>query len=224
MQGMNRRTLLALGLAPLLPAALTRAAFAQAPAPAAGQATTDQDKADIARVQTYLDGLRTMKARFLQIAPNGQVTRGTTWLDRPGRMRFQYDPPTPLLLVAGHGLFVYYDSALKQTTNIPLGQTPLGILLANKVTLSGDVTVTQVQRPPNLLVVTLVRTASPGDGSLTLVFNEGPLTLREWIVLDAQRRETRVSLFDVQFGGTFESSLFEFVDPKFFQDNTGNGG
>jgi outer membrane lipoprotein-sorting protein len=206
---MNRR--ICLGLA-LLSLAAGQALAQGANAPPASA----QDQADIARVQAYLDGLHTLKGRFLQIAPDGAVTRGDVWLDRPGRMRFQYDAPSPLLLVAGHGLFVYYDKALKQTTNIPLGQTPLGILLADHVTLSGDVTVTQIQREPGLLILTLVRTASPGDGSLTLVFDDKPLALRQWIVLDAQRRETRVSLFDLQLGGTFDPSLFTFIDPNFF--------
>src|SRR3954471_21710567 len=55
---------------------------------------TPQDRADMARITAYLDGLRTMKAHFLQVAPSGAITRGTVWLDRPGRMRFQYNPPS----------------------------------------------------------------------------------------------------------------------------------
>ena len=84
---------------------------------------------------------------------------GTAWLDRPGRMRFQYNPPSPLLLVAGHGLVVFHDKALNQTSNIPIGQTPLGILLADHVRLQGDVTVTGLQRLPGQIQVSLVRTA-----------------------------------------------------------------
>ena len=59
-------------------------------------------------------------------------------MERPGRMRFQYDPPSPLLMVAGHGLFFFHDSQINQTTNLPLGATPLGILLRDNMTLSGD--------------------------------------------------------------------------------------
>src|SRR5690348_18339793 len=131
---MNRRNLLRLALlSPLL-------AGGGAPALAAGFRLSAQDRADLARIETYLDSLRTLKARFLQVAPNGAIARGTAWLERPGRMRFQYDPPSPLLLVAGHGLVVFHDVQLNQTSNIPLTQTPLGILLADHVRLSGDVT------------------------------------------------------------------------------------
>jgi len=213
---MNRRNLLRLALlSPLL-------AGAAAPALAAAFRLTAQDRADLARIETYLDNLRALKARFLQVAPNGAISRGTAWLERPGRMRFEYDPPSPFLLVAGHGLLVFHDSSLQQTTNIPLSRTPLGILLADRVKLSGDVTVTDMQHLPGQIEVTLVRTASPGDGSLTLTFSDSPLTLRQWTVVDAQRQATRVTLYDVQRGGDFKQDLFEFTTPT--QTPVGGGG
>ncbi len=210
---MNRRALLFLPSALLLSGVPAIAQLQFEPGP--------QDRADLARIEGYLDNLRTLKARFLQVAPDGAISRGTAWLERPGRMRFQYDPPSPLLLVAGHGLVVFHDSSLDQTSNIPLSRTPLGILLADHVRLQGDVTVTAMQRLPGQIQVSLVRTASPGDGTLTLVFADNPLALRQWTVLDAQRRETRVTLFDVQSGGQFDQKLFQFIDPRFFQPNAG---
>ncbi len=207
--GMNRRTFLAsLALAGIV------APFA-ASAQAVPAQLTEQNRTDIFRVEDCLNGLHTLKARFLQVAPNGATSTGLAWLERPGRMRFQYDPPSPLLLVAGHGLFVYYDRELHQTTNLPLDSTPLGLLLRDNLKLSGDVTVTRVEHAPGQIEVTLVRTNSPGDGSLTLVFADNPLALRQWAVVDAQHQETRVSLFDVQLGGTFDQDMFSFVDPKF---------
>ena len=190
-------------------------AHAQAPV-----ALTAQDRADIARVETYLNGLHTLKARFMQIAPDGRSSEGQAWLERPGRMRFQYDPPAPFLLIAGHGLLVFNDRQLNQTSNLPLDRTPLGILLRDNVQLSGDISVSRITRLPGQLQVTLFRTATPNEGTLTLVFADNPLALRQWSVLDAQRQETRISLFDVALGGTFDQSLFAFVDPRFFQDNS----
>ena len=135
---------------------------------------TAQDQADIARVEAYLNTIRTLKARFQQIAPNGSVSGGDAWLQRPGRMRFQYDPPAPFLLVAGHGLLVFNDSQLEQTSNIPLGRTPLGLLLRDNVKLSGDITVSRILRYPGQLQITLYRTDSPSDGTLTLIFADQP--------------------------------------------------
>ena len=208
---MHRRAFLLSGL--LLPAA----ALAQ---PRAASLTAT-DRADIARVEAYLAQLRTLKARFFQVAPDGRTSAGAAWLQRPGRMRFQYDPPSPFLLVGGNGLLVFHDSQLKQTSNIPLGSTPLGILLREQVRLSGDVTVTGITRMPGQLQVSLVRTASPEDGTLTLVFADNPLALRQWSVIDAQRLETRVTLTDIELGGSFDQSLFTFIDPRFFENNRG---
>jgi outer membrane lipoprotein-sorting protein len=210
MRRMNRRDLLRLTPVLLL------GSLATARAQPAFQATP-QDQADLARVQSYLDSMRTLKAHFLQVAPDGAISQGTAWLERPGRMRFQYDPPSPILLVAGHGLVVFYDSSLNQTTNIPIGQTPLGILLADHVQFGGGVTVTGMQRLPGQIQVSVVRTASPGDGTLTLIFTDNPLALRQWTVLDAQRQETRVTLYNVQTGGQFDQKLFQFIDPRAFQ-------
>lgn len=174
---------------------------------------SDADQATLTKVGQYLNALRSLKGRFLQVGPDGKTTQGTVWLERPGRMRFQYDKPSPLLLVAGHGTVIFHDSQLEQTTNIPVGQTPLGLLLADTITLSGDVSVTDFQRLPGQLQITLVRTKSPGEGSLTLILNADPLALVGWSVVDGEGRETRLRISDIQLGGTFDESLFTFNDP-----------
>src|ERR1700712_2042072 len=201
-----RRTLL-ISAAALFPVSLT--AFA-----APNLALSAQDQADIGRIEAYLNGLKTLKAHFRQVAQDGGVSEGTAWLERPGRMRFQYDPPAPFLLIAAHGVLTFHDAALQQTSNIGLGRTPLGILLADKVDLlSGPVAVTGLQRLPGQIQLTLVRTESPGDGTLTLIFADQPLTLRQWTVVDAQRRETHVTLYNAQTGGSFDPQLFEQISP-----------
>ncbi len=207
---MKRRTLIGLSLlAPWLVAA--------------GPELSAADRADLARIETYLNGLHTLKSRFLQVAPDGTTAEGVAWLDRPGKMRFQYDPPSPLLLIAGYGLFFFHDSQLNQTTNLPVEATPLGLLLRDNLRLAGDVTVTGVTRLPGQIQVSMVRTASPGDGSLTLVFSDNPLALRQWSVVDARQQETRVTLFNIELGGKFDQKLFVFT-PESGPGNTGGGG
>jgi outer membrane lipoprotein-sorting protein len=206
MFSMISRRLLLLSVTALLPlAALLPSAGAAPPSP--------QDRADIARVEAYLNGLKTLKAHFIQTTQDGGISDGTVWLQRPGKMRFQYNPPAPFLLIAAHGVLTFNDSALQQTSNISLSRTPLGILLAENVNLTGAVTVTSIQRLPGQLQLTLVRTESPGDGSLTLIFADNPLSLRQWTVVDAQRRETHVTLTNVQLGGTFDQDLFKQISP-----------
>ncbi len=211
----SRRTLLA-----LFPLVAAPALLAAAPPPGSGPGPgprpglSAQDLADIARIRTYLDGLTTLQAHFLQIGPQGDVTEGTAWIERPGRLRFQYAPPSPYLLVAGDGQVEFHDSQLGQTSHYPLAATPLSILLGARITLTGDVTVTRITRLPGQIHLTLVRTAHPEQGSLTLIFSEPPLELRQWVVTDAQHQQTRVSLTNTVRGGNFNPNLFRFNNPR----------
>jgi len=204
---MQRRTFLRLAALPALigaPAALAQPALRLSP----------QDQADIDRIEAYLNSIRTLQARFQQVAPDGQLSHGSAWLARPGHLRFQYDPPAPYLLVTSFGQLVYEDRSINQVSYIPLSRTPLGILLANRVSLSGAVTVTGIRRLPGQIQVNIIRTAAPGEGSLTLTFSDNPLALRQWTIVDAQRRATTVTLYDVQTGVRLNPGLFEFADPR----------
>ncbi|TCZ55275.1 LolA family protein [Roseicella aquatilis] len=198
---------------PILPALLLAA-----PAGAQQRPFSDRDRADIARAEAWLNRLTSLKARFLQIAQNGASSEGTGWIVRPGKMRFEYDPPDPLLLVASHGQFFYFDRQLKQATVLPIGSTPLGILLREDLRLSGEISVSRVERGQGLLRVTLYRTAAPQEGRLTLVFAENPFELRQWSVVDAQGQETRVTLSQPEYGGRFPALLFDFNDPRFREE------
>ncbi|MBW4023165.1 MAG: outer membrane lipoprotein carrier protein LolA [Proteobacteria bacterium] len=211
---MNRRSFLALTPLAALPLVAIPLAGAEAQL-AASPPRTPQDQADIAKVEAYLNGIHTMKARFLQVDANGRSIGGNVWMERPGRMRFEYDPPDRMLLVAGHGLLVYYDPAVQQTTNIFLSSTPLGLLLQDNLRLAGAVTVTGIARARGQLQVSLVRTARPKEGTITLIFATDPMTLRSWVITDAQGRRTQISLYDMTFGGHYPESMFTFVGPQF---------
>ena len=197
-------------LVPTIFAGFMLVLLAQARAATPGAAPDSDNQKLLVQVQNYLNGQTAITANFLQVAADGSTRSGKAWLQRPGKMRFEYDAPDRQLLVAGFGLLVYHDPDLDQTTNIPLGSTPLGILLAKHVVLSGDVTVTNVQQQPGEDDITLIRTGKAAAGSLTLVFGTAPLELRQWVVNDAQGRQTRVSLYDVAPGGPFADSLFEY--------------
>jgi outer membrane lipoprotein-sorting protein len=204
---MQRRTLLAL---PALLAAAPARAQAQAQSPLA-----ERDRADVARAEAWLNTLRSLKARFLQVAQNGAAAEGTAWIVRPGTMRFEYDPPEPLLLVASHGQFFYFDRQLKQATTLPISSTPLGMLLRADLKLSGDVTIARVERGGGLLRISLHRTGQAAEGRLTLVFGTEPMELKQWAVVDAQGLETRVSLYQPEYGARYPDILFDFNDPRF---------
>jgi outer membrane lipoprotein-sorting protein len=199
----NRRTALLSGLSIVSLQAMTGAASAQ---------LSNQDQADLARIEAYLNSIHSLKARFVQNGSDGSAASGIALMQRPGKMRFQYDPPTPFLLVANFGFLTFYDSQLNQTSHIPLSRTPLSILLSDRVTLSGDVTVSRFVRLPGQLQVSLFRTLSPGEGTLTLIFADDPLALRQWIVQDQQGKQTRVAFTNMDVGARIDASQFEHQD------------
>ncbi|GBQ92358.1 outer membrane lipoprotein carrier protein LolA [Gluconobacter albidus] len=205
---MNRSFFRAAVLAALLPSALPCVAFAQT----APVQLRPADQGWVSRIEDTLGKVTTLQARFRQTAADGSVTAGTATLDRPGRMRFDYDKPSPLLLVANDGRVVFQDRSVDQVTTLPLDRTPLGLLLRPEFKLSGDVTVTGFEHRDGQIRVQLVRTQSAGEGSLTLVFSDAPLALLGWSVVDAQGRTTTIALSDVHLGGTVSQSLF--VLPK----------
>lgn len=173
-----------------------------------------QDQADVERVEDYLDGIRSLRSPFLQINPDGSMAEGTFYLKRPGRLRFDYDPPTPVLIV-GDGIYLHYrDFELGQINSFPLRETPIGILARDEIRLKDRVKVTAVVREPGLLRLTLVDAKDPGRGSLTLSFADSPLELRQWTVKDAQGRITTLAFLDLEANPALEGELFVFDDPR----------
>ncbi|HRY27507.1 MAG TPA: outer-membrane lipoprotein carrier protein LolA, partial [Geminicoccaceae bacterium] len=134
---------------------------------------------------------------------------------RPGRLRFDYDPPSRIRLIApGDWRLVFYDASIGQVNVIPISQTPLGILLDDEVRLDGDVEVTNVREQAGELAVTVIRKGEADQGSVTLVFAKSPLALRRWSVVDAQGLVTHIVLQDVETGGKLDSELFRWRDPQ----------
>ncbi len=201
----------------LLAAATALVGAAVAPGrayPAAPQAIalTPQDNADLQRIAAYLNGIRTMYARFRQVSADGGVAAGQVWMERPGRMRFEYDLPSPTLLIADRFYVYYIDKELAQVTQVGLKSTPAWFLLRDPVGFS-DLTVTRLERGNNLLRITVVESAEPDKGSLTMVFSNSPLALRQWTIVDQQRKATTVSLSNEQFGMALDPKLFVYQNP-----------
>ncbi len=174
------------------------------------------NQADIAKAEDYLNGVTTLKARFMQVAPDGSTVEGTVYMSRPGRMRLEYDPPSPILVVANGTFLIYHDKQLEQTNYLDLDDTPAGILLQPQVKLNGDdLKVLRVSHQPGILDITVTKRNDSSDGKLTLVFTERPFELRQWQVVDKQGQLTTVSLFDAETGVKLDRSLFKFKDPKY---------
>lgn len=187
---------------------------ATAPAAAQSPARSDADRADIARVETYLAGIKTLEARFLQIGPDGSTAEGKFYLSRPGKLRLDYDAPNPNLLIADGRALAHIDRSLKTISYLPLDSTPAGVLVRADVKLAGDVTVTGIERGPGVLRVGIVQTSDPRAGRLILEFAERPFQLSSWRVVDGQGLTTRITLLEPRDGVTIPADRFTIVDPN----------
>lgn len=177
-------------------------------------AATDKRPPSLGKAERYLADLKTAQARFLQTSQDGSQAIGTFYLNRPGKLRFEYDDPIEDFVVAD-GFFIYfYDAELGEQTNAPIGQTLADFLLRDDLELSGDVSVTDIKRGGGLLQITLTQTADPDAGSLTLGFDENPMQLKKWRITDPQGIITEVELFQMQTDVKFKDGLFAYIDPK----------
>ncbi len=184
---------------------------------------SDADKAEIVRAEAYLNEVLTLKARFLQSAPDGQIAEGTFYLSRPGKLRLDYDPPVPILIIGAYSLLTYHDRELKQTSHLPIDSTPAGILVRPRIGLmGGDLTVTGFRNAEGLDRISLARTDDPQAGEITLIFTQEPFQLRQWTVRDPQGLITTVTLSDARTGLKLDQKLFEFDDPSFVKPGVGS--
>lgn len=175
---------------------------------------SDADRADLKRIEAYLQSLDGVVAEFQQINEEGGVASGSLLMQRPGKLRFSYAPPAQQFVVSDGTTITYVDPIARETTAGPLSATPLAVLVAPVVRFSGDVTVTAFERGPGVLRVTLRKTAEPDQGSLQLVFTDRPLGLSYWVVVDAQKKSTRVAISDVKLGQKIDPASFTFENPR----------
>jgi outer membrane lipoprotein-sorting protein len=177
-------------------------------------ALSPADTADATRVQDYLNNIHTLKSRFQQISNDGGVATGTLYISRPGKMRVEYDPPVPVLMVATEERIWYYDKKLEEVSFFDLKDTPAWFLLQPNVRFGGEITVTNFERTPGAFRVTVAETKNPDLGKATLVMSDKPLELRKWQILDAQQKTVTVTLDDPHYGLPLDPQLFYWTDPR----------
>lgn len=190
---MNRRTAL---FAPLFALALASPA-------AAG-------KISLGELSRYLNSLKTVVADFTQINADGTISTGKIFIQRPGRVRFEYAPPEKQLVMAGGGQVAVFDGKSNQgPSQYPLSKTPLSIILAANVDLGRARMVTDHRAgDKGLTTVTAQDPEHPEYGNIKMVFSEGPTELRQWVVTDDAGQKTTVILGDLTKGVSIPPSKF----------------
>lgn len=222
MTDLTKRTLLA-GLA---------AALVTAPAitPAVAQGSKNQfsglisppsfnaaDKARIASATAYLQALGTAHGRFEQTDYRGRKSTGNWYLARPGKMRFEYDAPTSLLIVSNGKTVSMWDPRLQSFDQYPLSETPLSLFLARQIRFDQGVIVTAVSSNAQGFTLKARDRRKSVEGSVVLGFDQAPngaLALREWTITDAQNRATNVKLTSFSRDSAQKADLFVLNKPQ----------
>lgn len=180
----------------------------------AGAPSFAMDAADaeaLKKAETYLNGITTLKSRFVQVNPDGGNYDGDLYISRPGRMRLVYDPPTPMLMVADGKFLIYVDTQMNDASHLDLNETPAGLILKENLSFSDpSVKLIGVRRGPGTVEITAAMAKDPAAGQLTMVFSDAPFELRQWRVLDAQKKEVVVTLENAQKGVSLDRALFRY--------------
>lgn len=176
-------------------------------------AASAQGQGDVAQVEQYFNSIRTLQARFVQSNPNGAIVQGTLSVSRPGKMRFEYDPPSQLKIVADGWQVTMWDPQTRDFGQWPIGWTAASFLVKQPLALSGDLTVEKVNRANGLLELTMVQTRKPQEGTVTVRVSENPMQLRGWSIVDTRGNKVDVSLNDVKTGLQLADSLFKYDGP-----------
>jgi outer membrane lipoprotein-sorting protein len=172
------------------------------------QAYSDQEKADLDKVSAYLNGIKSLRASFVQLGPDGGMVQGEVSIQKPGQIRFEYKPPSPVLIVATQGSMYVKNSRLNTVDRYDLSDTPLGLLLNERVDLKTNKAVIGVSEQNGNIVVRARSSANRNDSNITLVFSAPEIELRQWTVRDNQGGNTTVALQSLETGVSLDPSLF----------------
>lgn len=193
-------------------AALGFALIALAPLPASAAKpieVTQAQAASINAISDYINSFKTIQGEFTQISPKGNLSRGVFYIAKPGKMRFEYAPPNPFLIVADGTWLTVKNTKKEKGDQFPLSQTPLRLVLGDKVDILGDTNILDFEEQDGLTSVTLEdKESTLGNGKLTLVYDQTRKALQQWIVTDGKGRRTTVTLENVVAGIETDPKMF----------------
>jgi outer membrane lipoprotein-sorting protein len=167
-----------------------------------------QEKNDLDRLSATLNAIHTLKAEFFQNDPNGAVEQGEVYIEKPGKMRFEYKPPSTLTVVSDGIDVAVFNKKLNTTDRYPLSTTPLNLLLSDHVNLKGSAYVIGIEHKPGSVVVHARSNDRRVTGNIAIVFSDPGLELKQWTVVDAQGLATTVALHNIQTGVALQPELF----------------
>lgn len=171
-----------------------------------------QTATDLAKIENYLNNMKTLEASFVQIASNGMTSEGKIYIKKPSKIRMEYAPPASILIVGNGDYVVFNDKELDQITNIDYEDIPATMILANDIKIGDkNLKVTDFYKDAGLMSVTLEYAKDKSVGPITLIFGNNPFELKQWKIIDPQSVEVTLSLYDIIQDSPLEEGLFKFT-------------
>jgi len=178
-------------------------------APEPPSAFDAKQRALLDRISAYLSGVQTMVGKFVQVGPDGGRTEGAFYMQKPGRVRFEYNPPSPIDIISDGSSVVVRDRKLATQDLYPLSQTPLRYLLADRINLLRDTDVVSVSADDSFVTVVIEqKQLFVGTDRLMIMFDAKDLTLKQWTVTDPQGFDTTVAVYNLDSTKKPDPNLF----------------
>jgi outer membrane lipoprotein-sorting protein len=178
-------------------------------APGPAVAFDARQRALLDKISAYLSSVQTVVGSFVQIGPDGRRVDGSFWIQKPGKVRFQYNPPSPIDIIADGSAVVVRDRSLETTDYYPLSQTPLRYLLADHIDLLRDTDVISVSADDTFATVVIEETqVMVGTNRLMIMFDAKNLQLKQWTVTDPQGLDTTVAVYNLDSTKKPDPNLF----------------
>ena len=196
------------GIRPLLTRRTMIAGLASALA-VSGVVQIAEARADAAQnIADHFSSVKSMAGEFVQFGPRGEQTGGKFFIERPGKIRFNYESPSNFRVVADGKSVVIENPKLKTSELYSLSQTPLKLLLDERIDLSGK-KVKSIKEEADLTTITLADKSVFGNATITMMFDPKSYDLRQWTVTDAQGKDTTVMIYNVQNGVSLDPGIFK---------------
>jgi len=171
---------------------------------------TPEQRTIVERVNSYLSGVQTLTGNFVQVGPDGSRTQGDFFISKPGRVRFEYDDPSPIELIADGSSVVVRDRRLATQDVYPLSQTPLRFLLAERVDLTKDTHLVSAYADDVFVTVVLEeKNGIVGTSRLMIMFSAKDMQLKQWTVTDPQGYDTTVAVYNLDTSKRPDPALFK---------------
>jgi len=175
-------------------------------------------RALLEKVNTYFNSVTTLVGKFVQVGPDGNKTEGQFYMQKPGKIRFEYDPPSPIELISDGDTVAVRDRKLVTQDIYPLSQTPLKFLLSDKLDLMKDANVVGTYQDELFVTVVIEeRNVLAGTHRLMIMFGKKDMQLKQWTVTDPQGYDTTVAVSDLDTGKKLDPKLFKINFERMLQ-------